>query len=57
MNSRIVRPLVMIAMIVAPAVMFIESVELTAEEVYKKPPKEILDVLNAPAIPTASKCG
>src|SRR5262245_50605659 len=26
----------------------------TAEEVYKKPPKEILDVLNAPAPPGAS---
>ena len=30
------------------------ALPLAAEESYRKPPKEILDVLNAPPTPTAS---
>src|SRR5262245_1680338 len=39
---------------VITSIISIALAPLAAEEVYKKPPKEILDVLNAPATPSAS---
>src|SRR5262245_39915813 len=38
----------------AALVVTVALIPVIAEELYKKPPKDILDVLNAPAIPSAA---
>jgi dipeptidyl aminopeptidase/acylaminoacyl peptidase len=49
--DRILRPVGLLAFV---ALIFVSSSTALAQQTYRKPPKEILDVLNAPLTPSAS---